>query len=50
VKPSKFTYHAPATPQEAVALLARYGGEARVLAGGQSLIPMMNSVWRRRRR
>jgi CO/xanthine dehydrogenase FAD-binding subunit len=42
VKPAKFEYHAPASLDEAVRLLARYGGEARVLAGGQSLIPMMN--------
>jgi aerobic carbon-monoxide dehydrogenase medium subunit len=42
VKPSKFEYHAPATADEAVRLLAKYGGDARALAGGQSLIPMMN--------
>jgi len=42
VKPAKFEYHAPATVDEAVGLLKRYNGEARVLAGGQSLIPMMN--------
>ncbi len=42
MKPAKFEYHAPASVEEAVALLKRHGGEARVLAGGQSLIPMMN--------
>jgi carbon-monoxide dehydrogenase medium subunit len=42
VKPPKFEYHAPATVDEAVALLARYGGEAKVLAGGQSLVPLLN--------
>jgi aerobic carbon-monoxide dehydrogenase medium subunit len=42
VKPAKFEYHCPATIDEAIALLGRYQGEARVLAGGQSLVPMMN--------
>jgi len=42
VKPAKFDYHAPASIDEALALLQRYGGEARLLAGGQSLVPMMN--------
>ncbi len=42
MKPPKFEYHAPATVGEAVALLARYGGEAKVLAGGQSLVPLLN--------
>ena len=42
MKPAKFDYHAPATADEAVALLARYGGDAKVLAGGQSLVPMLN--------
>jgi carbon-monoxide dehydrogenase medium subunit len=42
VKPAKFDYHAPASLDEALALLARYGDEARLLAGGQSLVPMMN--------
>lgn len=39
--PAKFAYEAPTTVQEAVALLARYGDAAKVLAGGHSLIPMM---------
>jgi len=42
VKPARFDYHAPESVEEAVALLGRFGGEARVLAGGQSLVPMMN--------
>lgn len=42
MKPPKFDYHAPASVEEAVALLARYGGEAKVLAGGQSLMPLLN--------
>jgi aerobic carbon-monoxide dehydrogenase medium subunit len=42
VKPARFDYHCPATIDEAVAVLERYQGEARVLAGGQSLVPMMN--------
>ena len=42
MKPAKFEYHAPASVDEALAVLERYDGEARVLAGGQSLVPMMN--------
>lgn len=42
MKPSAFEYFTPATVAEAVTLLERYGDEAKVLAGGQSLIPMMN--------
>jgi carbon-monoxide dehydrogenase medium subunit len=42
VKPAKFEYHAPASVDEALAILQRYDGEARLLAGGQSLVPMMN--------
>ncbi len=41
MKPAPFEYHAPATVDEAVALLAELGDEAKVLAGGQSLIPML---------
>src|SRR5712691_3801764 len=36
-----FDYACPATLAEAVALLASHGGEAKALAGGQSLVPMM---------
>jgi carbon-monoxide dehydrogenase medium subunit len=39
--PAPFDYHRPGTLDETVALLAKYGGDARVLAGGQSLIPAM---------
>jgi aerobic carbon-monoxide dehydrogenase medium subunit len=39
--PGRFEYEAPATLDEAFATLDRYGDEAKVLAGGQSLIPLM---------
>ena len=39
--PASFDYHAPTTLDEALALLEQHGDEARVLAGGQSLIPLM---------
>jgi aerobic carbon-monoxide dehydrogenase medium subunit len=39
--PPSFDYHAPSTLDEAVALLARLGDSAKILAGGQSLIPAM---------
>lgn len=39
--PSRFEYHRPATLDEALGLLATHGEDAKVLAGGQSLIPMM---------
>jgi aerobic carbon-monoxide dehydrogenase medium subunit len=39
--PARFDYEAPETLEEALAVLAERGDEARVLAGGQSLIPMM---------
>ncbi|HXJ77636.1 MAG TPA: xanthine dehydrogenase family protein subunit M [Candidatus Methylomirabilis sp.] len=42
MKPPVFDYHAPATVDEAIALLTRYGGEAKLLAGGQSLMPLLN--------
>jgi carbon-monoxide dehydrogenase medium subunit len=42
VKPAPFEYLAPATLEEALAALAQHGSEAKVLAGGQSLIPVMN--------
>jgi aerobic carbon-monoxide dehydrogenase medium subunit len=42
VKPAAFAYHAPRRLDEALALLADGSIEARVLAGGQSLVPMMN--------
>ena len=39
--PASFDYHAPGTLAEAVALLARHREEAKVLSGGQSLLPLM---------
>jgi carbon-monoxide dehydrogenase medium subunit len=39
--PARFEYHAPTSVDEALELLERYGDEAKVLAGGQSLIPLM---------
>jgi aerobic carbon-monoxide dehydrogenase medium subunit len=42
LKPSRFIYHAPRSIDEAVRLLNENDGSARILAGGQSLIPMMN--------
>lgn len=41
MKPAPFGYCAPATVEEAVAVLAEHGDEAKVLAGGQSLVPML---------
>jgi carbon-monoxide dehydrogenase medium subunit len=42
VKPAPFAYHRPATLDEALALMERYGADGRVLAGGQSLVPAIN--------
>ncbi len=42
MKPAGFEYHDPTTLSEATALLSRLGEDARVLAGGQSLVPLMN--------
>jgi CO/xanthine dehydrogenase FAD-binding subunit len=42
VKPAPFDYYAPRTLDEALRILAEAGGEGRVLAGGQSLGPMLN--------
>jgi carbon-monoxide dehydrogenase medium subunit len=39
--PGQFAYHAPASIPEAIALLGEYGYDAKILSGGQSLIPMM---------
>ena len=41
MKPAAFDYYAPASADEAVGLLAELGDEAKVLAGGQSLIPLL---------
>jgi aerobic carbon-monoxide dehydrogenase medium subunit len=42
MKPPIFDYHAPASVDEALALCERLGEDAKFLAGGQSLVPMMN--------
>ena len=39
--PPRFEYFAPSSVDEAVRILDRFGGEAKVLAGGQSLLPVM---------
>ena len=41
VKPAPFEYHAPESTADAVGLLAEHGDEAKPLAGGQSLVPML---------
>jgi carbon-monoxide dehydrogenase medium subunit len=41
VKPAPFEYHRPTTAGDAVGLLAEHGDTAKVLAGGQSLVPML---------
>jgi len=41
MKPAAFDYHVPAEVDEAVDLLGELGDEAKVLAGGQSLVPML---------
>jgi len=42
VRPAPFEYFAPRAVDEALELLARHGPDAKPLAGGQSLVPMMN--------
>ena len=42
MKPAPFQYYAPTSVDEALSRLAEHGWDAKVLAGGQSLIPMMN--------
>src|SRR6266568_885171 len=41
MKPPPFEYHMVGSVDEAVSLLAEYGDEAKVLAGGQSLVPLL---------
>lgn len=41
MKPASFEYSAPETLDEAVSVLEQHGDEAKVLAGGQSLVPLM---------
>lgn len=42
MKPPLFDYHDPRSLDEALELLRRHGGEAKILAGGQSLMPLLN--------
>ena len=42
MKPSPFVHHAPRSLDEALAVLAEFGHDGKVLAGGQSLIPILN--------
>jgi carbon-monoxide dehydrogenase medium subunit len=42
MKPAPFDYHAPTSIAAALDLLRKFGGDARLLAGGQTLVPMMN--------
>ncbi|MCZ6769846.1 MAG: FAD binding domain-containing protein, partial [Acidobacteria bacterium] len=42
MKPPKFEYFDPTTVQEALDLLKQYGEDAKLLAGGQSLVPLLN--------
>ena len=42
MKPVPFAYHRPASLDEALALVQRYGADGRILAGGQSLVPALN--------
>jgi len=42
MKPAAFDYIRAATPEEVLDVLDREGGNARILAGGQSLVPMLN--------
>ena len=42
MKPSAFAYHRPRSLDEALDLLAAHADTAKLLAGGQSLVPVMN--------
>ena len=42
MKPPRFAYHDPPTRNEVLTLLATYADDAKVLAGGQSLVPLLN--------
>ena len=42
MKPAQFEYNDPQSVEEALDLLAKYGDACKVLAGGQSLVPLMN--------
>ena len=42
MKPAAFAYHDPQTVDEALEILSQVGDDGKILAGGQSLVPMMN--------
>ena len=42
MKPAPFDYHVPDSLEQALDLLHEYGDQAKLLAGGQSLVPAMN--------
>jgi CO/xanthine dehydrogenase FAD-binding subunit len=42
MKPASFDYHAPTNVEDALSILKSHAGDARLLAGGQTLLPMMN--------
>lgn len=42
MKPASFRYYAPRTVEETISLLEQFGEDAKILAGGQSLVPLMN--------
>jgi CO/xanthine dehydrogenase FAD-binding subunit len=42
LKPAEFEYHRPRDIEEALGLLKEFGQESKILAGGQSLMPLMN--------
>jgi aerobic carbon-monoxide dehydrogenase medium subunit len=42
MKPAPFEYHAPDSIEQALELMSEHGDEAKILAGGQSLVPAMN--------
>ena len=42
MKPAPFEYYAPTSLEQALELKSQYGDEAKILAGGQSLVPAMN--------
>jgi len=41
LKPADFEYHRPRNIEEVLALLQEFGDEGKILAGGQSLMPLM---------
>ena len=43
MKPAPFDYRKPKSLEDAAELLSTYAGEAKILAGGQTLVPLLNS-------